>query len=504
MATTATAPAAAALDAPATVRRNYEYRIYPRPAQARALDTQLHLANDLWNAALEQRRRLWRDYGVSITFGEQSAQLTEARRELPWLQGMNALAQHDVLRRLDKAMQAFFRRVKAGEKAAGFPRFHRFDPYGGSITWAQHGNGCRGREGQRLYLQGVGNVKMRWHRPLPADSRVTQVTVNRRAGCWYAVLCLELPTPQPLPATGLAVGVDMGVRTFATLSTGEQLPGAGALRRAEKSLLRSQRNVTRKRRGSRRRHHARRDLARAHDRARRVRRAHAHQAARELVNRFDLIAVEDLRIRNMVRSAKGTREQPGTNVRAKAGLNRSIADAGWRQFLTLLESKAADAGRQVVVVPAAGTSQTCSSCGAYCPKALSQRIHRCSCGVVLDRDHNAAINILRLAREPAWRAAMRRPAETHPRPPQPARDGAVATVSGDGRDRDPGGPQTRPSARAVCDASSATSRMMSPSAAAASAVAHHSAPRNSSPWGMSGKAADACSPTSASSGRPLA
>ena len=402
----------------ATVRRNFEYRVYPRPGQVRKLDEQLRLANDLWNAALEQRRWLWRDYGVSIGFREQSAQLTEARRELPWLQGMNALAQHDVLRRLDKAMQAFFRRRRAGERAAGFPRFHRYDPYGGSITWGQHGNGCRAREGQRLYLQGVGNVKMRWHRPLAPDSRITQVTVNRRAGRWYAVLCLELPAPDPLPATGREVGIDMGVRVFATLSTGEQLPGAGALRRAEKALLRSQRNVTRKRRGSRRRHHARRELARAHDRARRVRHTHAHQTSRQLVDAHDLIAVEDLRVHNMVRSAAGTIEQPGTNVRAKAGLNRSIADAG----------------RQVVVVPAPGTSQACSTCGTYCPKPLRQRTHSCSsCGVVLDRDHNAAINILRLAREPAWRATIRRrPAETHPRPPQ---DGAL-TDSAEGRDRD--------------------------------------------------------------------
>ena len=324
---------------PVTVRRNYEYRLYPRPGQARALDEQLRLANDLWNAALEQRRRLWRDYGVSIGFREQSAQLTEARRELPWLQGMNALAQHEILRRLDKAMQAFFRRVKASESAAGFPRFHRYDPYGGSLTWAQHGNGCRARDGQRLYLQGIGNVKLRWHRPLPADGRVTQVTVNRRAGRWYAVLCLELPAPDRLPATGREVGIDMGVRVFATLSTGVQLRGAGALRRAEKALLRSQRNVARKRRGSHRRHHARRELAREHDRARRVRRTHAHQTSRRLVDAHDLIAVEDLRVRNMVRSAAGTIEQPGTNVRAKSGLNRSIADAGWRQFITLLQAE---------------------------------------------------------------------------------------------------------------------------------------------------------------------
>ena len=278
---------------------------------------------------------------------------------------MNALAQHEILRRLDKAMQAFFRRVKAGE-TAGFPRFHRYDPYGGSLTWAQHGNGCRARDGQRLDLQGVGNVKLRWHRPLPADSRVTQVTVNWRAGRWYAVLCLELPAPDPLPATGREVGIDMGVRVFATLSTGEQLPGADALRRVEKALLRSQRNVTRK---ATRQPPApsRPSRARSRTRARPPRPTHPRPPDQPPARRRP----RPHRRRGPPRAQHGPlRGRHGRAARHQRPREGRPEPLDRRRRLAPVPHPAPGEGRrcrrQVVVVPAPGTSQACSTCGTYC------------------------------------------------------------------------------------------------------------------------------------------
>lgn len=401
--------------APQMVRRNYAYRIYPTRWQQGELDRQLRLCCDIWNAALEHRTRMWRDHHQSIGFVEQSRQLTEARRELPWLATMNALAQHEVLRRLDRAFQAFFRRTKAGE-SPGYPRYRSFARFD-SITWAKHRDGCRAEHGKRLYLQGVGPVKVRWHRPIPATARVTQVSVQRRASGWYTVLCLELPAPATLPPTGQDVGVDVGVTTFAALSTGELIPGPRARRAAEKALHRSQRNVSRKRKGSNRRE-ACRQLARAHERVHRQRKDHAHKTARELVDRFDLIAIEDLRVPNMTRSARGTTEQPGTNVRAKAGLNRSILDAAWSQFTRLLEEKATTAGRQVIRVPAAHTSQTCHECGSIDARnRRTQALFTCiACGHTAHADTNAAKNILRSARGPAWRTANGRSDEAKTRP----------------------------------------------------------------------------------------
>jgi len=350
-----------------TVRRNYAYRIDPTRCQQGELDRQLRLCCDLYNAALEQRRRMWREHRQPIGFAEQSRQLTEARRELPWLASTNTRAPQEILRRLDRA----------------------FD--------------------KRLYLQGVGPVKVRWHREIPPDARVRQVTVQRRASGWHAVLCLELPAPATLPATGQQVGVDVGVTTFAALCTGELIPGPRALCASQRALERSQRNVSRKRRGSRRRQEARGQLARAHERVQRQRKAHAHATARVLVDGFDLIAMEDLRIASMTRSACGTIEQPETNVAAKGGLNRSILDAGWAQFTRLPDEKAPAAGRQLVRVPAHHTSQTCHECGHVdAANRRTQALFSCvACGHTAHANTNAAQNILRSARGPASRAAYR-------------------------------------------------------------------------------------------------
>ena len=282
-----------------------------------------------------------------------------------------------MLRRLDKAFKAFFRRVKAGEKP-GYPRFKGKGRYD-SITFPSYGDGCK-LKGNRLYVQHVGQIKIKLHREIAG--RIKTVTVRRQADLWFVTFSCEVESHR-LPPTGKAVGVDLGIESFAITSDGEFFESARYLRNAERNLKRLQRQVSRRKKGSNRRKKAVQQLARAHMRVACQRRDTAHKVARSLVNRYDLIAVEDLNIRGMLKNHH---------------LAKSISDAGWNLFVTILKAKAAEAGRQVVEVDPRNTSQICSGCGEIVPKLLSQRWHSCPhCDTSLHRDVNAAVNILRRA-----------------------------------------------------------------------------------------------------------
>ena len=378
------------------MHRTWKYRLYPTTSQERELERQFDVACDLYNAALEQRIRAWRTHRVSITFREQSKQLTEARHELPWLIGMSALAQHGVLRRLDRAFQAFYRRVRAGQ-TPGFPRFKSRRAFR-SLTWPQYGNGARvveiGQRNGRIALQGVGSVKFRAHRPLPENAKLGQVTVTHTAsGRWWLTIACDLPHPgvkEPFePAE--PVGIDLGVHTFAALSTGELIPGPRAGRAARCKIRRAHCRVTRRRKGSRSRQRAARDLARAYEKVAGTRETHHHTVARRLAREHLVLAVEDLQVRNLIRSARGTVEHPGTHVRQKAGLNREILDQGWTDFVRRLDDKVVEASRILIRVDRRGSSQECPECGARAPKTLRERVHRCpACGLTQDRDVAAA------------------------------------------------------------------------------------------------------------------
>ena len=363
------------MDGPATVYRTYRYRISPTRQQQLALEAQLGFACDLYNAALEQRRYAWRA-GVRMGYFQQCRDLTELRAAGDGPTQMSCSAMRNPLQRVEWAFQAFFRRVKAGKKP-GYPRFRsrrRYDSLTWDFAWSI-------REG-RLALQGIGHIKVRWHRALPPSATVRTVTVRRAAGRWYACFALALPIPtRPVRSSMPAVGLDLGVRNFAALSTGELIPGPRAYRGAARRLRVAQRRVSRRVKGSRRRRKACLVLARQHERIRNLRQNHAHHLSRRLVSQFGLIAVEDLEVRALTRGF----------------LAKQINDQGWADFLRLLGYKAEDAGVQVVRVPPSGSSQVCSGCGTSVPKPLSERTHRCpSCGLVVDRDVNAARNILRL------------------------------------------------------------------------------------------------------------
>lgn len=358
------------------MRRTYRYRIYPTAAQAQALESQLRDACDLYNAALQQRRDAWREQGVSITGNEQQLAVKELRAGGLIDPSANSWSQAEALVRLDRAFQAFFRRTRDGE-APGFPRFRSAARYD-TLTWSFRGHGgCKVREDGRLSLQAVGAVRVRWHRPLPADAALRQVAVTRTGGKWYAGFSVETAS-KPLPATDCAVGIDLGISTFAATSNGELLVGPRAYRKTQAQLRVAQRRVARRQRGSSRRRKAAQQLARKHEHIRRVRADHAHKLAHGLVNDYDFIALENLNIRGL----------------AQMALAKDVHDQGWAQFVQHLSDKAECAGRTVVLVDPKNTSQECSGCGEIVRKSLSQRVHSCACGLTLDRDVNAARNIL--------------------------------------------------------------------------------------------------------------
>lgn len=356
------------------INRTFRYRIYPTRGQRLALNAQLGYACDLYNAALEQRRYA-RVSHQRVTYITQCHELTALRGAGDGPPMMSCSAMRSPLRRLEWAFQAFFRRLAAGQKP-GYPRFRSRRRYD-SLTWSTWSI----RKG-RLALLGIGHVKVKWHRGLPSSGRICNVTVRRRADRWYACFVLKLqrttpPDRGPMPV----VGIDLGIQNFAALSTGELIPGPRAFRAAYRRLRVAQRRVSRRSKGSRRRQKAGLLVGRLHERIRNIRHDHAHHLSRRLVSSYGVIAVEDLNVAGL----------------ARGFLSKDVADQGWAEFLRLLGYKAEDAGTQVLRVPPNGTSQVCSGCGAFVPKPLSERSHNCSsCSLVLDRDVNAARNIIRL------------------------------------------------------------------------------------------------------------
>jgi putative transposase len=224
-------------------------------------------------------------------------------------------------------------------------------------------------------------MKVKLHRAIPQDADRKTVAIKRQGCHWYACIEVMLPKPPALPKTGKAVGIDLGITTFAALSTGDKISGPRAQRRAQERIASLHRAVARKQKGSNRRRKALARLARARLHEARVRRDHHFKVARSLVNRFDLIAIENLDVGALGRSM----------------LAKDVFDQGWAQFRSILSDKAEEAGRQMVLVNPRRTSQACSGCNRLVSKTLTVRIHSCShCGLTLDRDVNAARNILRL------------------------------------------------------------------------------------------------------------
>jgi putative transposase len=359
---------------PSTRRKTYKEKLRPTPAQKRMLEDVLWRCHDLYNAALEQRITVYQRREVSVSRFEQEAELKAIRAECPEYEAIHSHVVQDVLARLDKTYQAFFRRLKQGEKA-GFPRFKGRNRYH-SFTFKEYGNGARVDNGY-VVLSKIGRIHVHWSRPI--EGRPKTVMIGREADGWYVVVSCSDVSVTPLPETGCETGIDLGIEAFATLSDGVRILTAGYYRRAEQYLAKCQRRVSRRKKASNRRRKAVVLLAKAHQTVRRQRADFHHKTALALVRENDTIYHEDLRVANMVRNHH---------------LAKSIADAGWSAFLAILTFKAESAGKRVIAVDPAFTSQTCSGCGTTVQKGLSVRWRSCpECGTSLHRDQNAAKNI---------------------------------------------------------------------------------------------------------------
>jgi putative transposase len=384
------------------MRRAYKFRAYPTQRQEQRARALLDAHRHLYNAALEERREAWR-HGVTIRYGDQSAQLAEIRRADPDGQGhWSFTSQQQTLRRLDRAFQGFFQRVRAGRRA-GYPRFKTAARWDSADFVDGDGARWRDMEGRwaAAYFQGVGQVKVKAHRLVVG--RVKTLRLKREARRWYVIVVAE-QQPLPLPATGREIGLDLGVARFAATSDGQVVANPRFLAAIAGELAAAQRGVAGCQPGSGNRRRAKRKLAKLHRTLVNQRRDFHHQTARRLIDTCDVIAVEDLAITNMTRSASGTVQAPGRNVAAKAGLNRSILDAGWGQFLAILLAKAEGAGRRVVKVNPRDTSITCCLCGARCARPRQDTVV-CPVHGGMDADLNGACNILTRAGLGSGRAA---------------------------------------------------------------------------------------------------
>jgi putative transposase len=378
------------------VRRAYKLRAYPTcPQEGRAVRL-LGDHCDLYNAALQERREAWRTAKVSVSYGDQSAQLKEIRAADPVGQGRHSFtAQQQTLRRLNVAFAGYFRRVrdtKGKERRVGYPRFKPYQRFEQVLFVA--GNGAKwepvdGGRWAHASFQAVGRVKVSQHRPMVG--RVKTLQLKREGRRWYVIVVTETG-PVPLASTGRSVGVDLGVARFLTTSDGEVVANPRFLDAAQERIVELQRRKQRARPGSGNRRRLRRALAKEWRKVRNQRRDFHHKTARRLVNSCDTIALEDLRVAAMTASAAGTIEHPGCNVAAKAGLNRAILDAGWGQFTSIVVAKAESAGRRVVLVHPASTSIDCHICGSRCTRPRQDTVV-CPTHGELDADVNGARNI---------------------------------------------------------------------------------------------------------------
>jgi len=369
-------------------KQTFQYRLYPTPAQTTAMQHALDECRWLYNRLLEERKLAWEETETSVRLYDQVNRIPALRGERPMLGDVHSQVLQNVAARIDLAFAAFFRRVKAGEKP-GFPRFRGYGRYD-SFCYPGSGHKVEARgDGAttgRVFLSKVGHVKAMIHRPL--EGTVKTCCVKRTAtGKWYATFSCEAEDA-PLPATDSAIGIDVGLASFATMSDGSEVANPRFFRKDEQALAQAQRRLAKEPRtpkGQRpppARRKRRKVVARVHERIAHRRKDFAHQQSRRVINRHDTIAVEDLSVNRIAHNHC---------------LAKSISDAAWSMFSAFLSYKAASAGRQFIAVNPAYTSQDCSRCDHRQKLTLADRVYRCPCcGLEIGRDRNAAINIMTL------------------------------------------------------------------------------------------------------------
>jgi putative transposase len=361
------------------MRKAFKYRIYLTNGQRRILNTTLEECRWVYNQTLAARRDAY-EQGVSLSWYETKAMLPSWKETRPSLKLAHSQVLQNVTQRVDLAFQAFFRRESSGADDPGYPRFKGFGRYD-SITYPQYGNGVEIR-GNDLVVSKIGRVKVVWHQPI--EGTIKTVTLHRaRTGKWYVSFSVEVE-PKRLSPSAEIVGVDVGLLSFATLSNGEQIDNPRFYRRDEADLKRAQKLKDAAKNAQKwdENRHRKKVLAHIHERIANRRSDFAHKRSRELATRYQTIVFEDLAPQQMGAS-KGR------------GMRKSIMDVAWSQFVSMTRGKAEEAGRTVILVNPRDTSKMCSQCGELVEKKLSERTHTCPhCGLVIDRDKNAALNIL--------------------------------------------------------------------------------------------------------------
>lgn len=407
--------------------KTYKYRISASATTAQKLQWVLDRARELYNAGLQERRDAY-EIGVkrhpsyydeetrkqltrehAVDYYQQKRELVEVKEVRPEYQEIASHVLQDVILRLKKAFDRFFERVKHGQ-TPGYPRFQGYNRYtsftypdaaGWKLETMTRPADKKGIVRVNLRLSNIGTVKLHLHRDM--EGTIKTLTIKREGEHWYAYFTCDIGTPEPLPVSYEDVGIDLGLYHFAALSNGEFIEHPRTYRRAEHRLVKAQQALARKQRGSHRRHKAVQRVAKEHRTIRNQRRNFQHKVARTLVNRYQVLVLEDLQVKNMTKAPAPKQDQATgqylpNGAAAKAGLNKSILDAGWSTVVQMIHTKAAWAGRSVIMVNPSKTSQTCPNCQRIREKSLEQRWHSCECGCELDRDTAAAKVILDLGR----------------------------------------------------------------------------------------------------------
>jgi putative transposase len=356
------------------VPKAYKFRIQnPSKSVIEKLDSTLNLCRELYNSALQERREAWKLNRESINYCSQAHQLKEIKEFRPDVKNVHSQILQDVLKRLDKTFKSFFQRVKRNIKA-GFPRFKGKDRYD-SFCFPQSGFNLSGTE---LTLSKIGSVKLKLTRQIVG--KIKTLTIKREVNNWFAIFQVETE-PQLLPKSRKTIGLDVGIEKFYTDQNDSRVENQRFFEQSQKELRRLQRAVARKKKGSRNQRKARLLVRKLHRKIRNQRLDFLHKLSTWLIKTFDVIVIEKLNIKGLVRGS----------------LSRQISDVAWGTFFNMLRYKAEWAGKEVKEVNPRNTSQICSGCEAIVKKEMNVRVHNCPyCGLILDRDHNAAINILRL------------------------------------------------------------------------------------------------------------
>ena len=366
----------------------YKYRLYPNKTQRQLLVNTLESCRVLYNCALEQRKTAYKQFKISLNYNTQAKELKTLKKYVSEYKEIYSQVLQNVLLRLDDAFKKFFDRVKSGEKP-GYPRFKGRGWYD-SFTYPQSGFSLSdNRKGnQKLRLSKIGKVTVRLHRAIKGNIKTCMI--KRELDKWHVCFACETK-PEILPKTYKDAGIDVGIEKFAALSDGALIKNPQFLRESEAKLKYEQRKLSRKKKGSNSRKKQKHKLAKLHCKIKNRRNNFLHIESRKLVRSYDVIVFEDLRIKNMVKNHY---------------LAKSISDASWAKFIKYVSYKAESAGKKVIFVNPRNTSQICSNCGAMVKKSLSVRVHKCPCGLEIDRDINAAINILRAGTAPGGATAL--------------------------------------------------------------------------------------------------